>query len=461
MSLIRRKHVALFPVETKVRELDFRLILAVLCARPGWQILVGDHEHLFPVSLKLRNALLVLKNVIGGKRPWKYRRYKELGHRIVHLDEEAGIFEGDREFWQSELLRRLDPRQMDADDYVCTWGPFQAEYYKSLGPACAEHIVATGHPRMELGAPRFRELFRAESEALRERYGKFILVNTNLLSNNARGLVVLLRWHMVDPNNTALRTRLIEQCAYELRREGHFLQLVNHLSNEFPDHRIVVRPHPAEDIRTHESMLRFVPRVTVTRDGSLHAWLQSAAVLVHGGCTTAVEAHLCGTPIVNFHPVVDQRFDILLPNLLGVSCSTPEAAAAAIRSILTTGRVPELPEESAAILRAMLCNFDADGDSFDRLAAIIGRCQDESKPVAVIGLPPMLILRRLRDTLARFTKPMKLLRAIFHRRDTGEDKFPPLDRDEVRRKVAIIARIAGKPVKVDFHAAKILSITLD
>lgn len=461
MPLILRKHVVFFPVEVKVRELDFRLILAVLCSRPDWQIIVGDHEQIFPVTLRLKNAILVLKNVIGGKRPWKYRRYKELGHRIIQLDEEAGIFEGDKDFWRIELNRRLDIAKMDADDFVCTWGPFQAEYYKSLNPPCADRIIATGHPRMELGAPRFSELFRAEADELRARYGNFILINTNLLANNAHGIDVLLAWHKVAPEDEEFRTRLLEQCAYEVRRAGHFIELINHLSNAFPDRQIVVRPHPAEDIRTHHALLRYIPRVTITRDGSLHAWLLGASVLVHGGCTTAVEAHLCGTPIINFHPVVDERFDILLPNLLGVSCKTPEAATDAIRHFETSGTIPPLDRDKAAILSEMLCNFDEEGGSFDRLAAIIGRCQDEAPPVTFVGAPPTLILRKIRDTLGRFTKSVSSLRSIFHGRDKGEDKFPPLDHSEVLRKVDIISRISGKPVKVHFHSAKILSITSD
>jgi surface carbohydrate biosynthesis protein len=459
--LQKGKKILLFPVETVVRELDFRLILAALCARPDWQILVGDHEQLFKLSLRLRSVVQVLKNATGGKRPWKYRRYKELGHRIVQLDEEGGIFEGGKESWCSELGKRLLVNHLDAEDFVCTWGPFQADYYRTLNPACAEHIIATGHPRMELGAPRFRELFHAEAEALRGTYGKFVLINTNLLSNNALGPDVLLRWHEVGPEDIELRTRLIEQYGHEARREGFFIQLINHLSNSFPGHRIVVRPHPSEDIRLYRALFRYDERVTIAREGSLHAWLLAASVLVHGGCTTAIEAHLCGTPIVNFQPVKDERFDVRLPNLLGVSCRTPEEVVAAIRDLLKFGVPAPLDADREAALREMLCNFNAQGDSFQRLAEVIGRCQDEAPRVAFTGLSPRLLFCRMRDTVARITRTSRVLRRVFHSMDRGFDKFPPLDRDEVLRKLDIIRGIVGKPVTLTFHSPKIFSITLD
>ena len=459
--LQKGKKILLFPVETVVRELDYRLILAVMCARPGWQVLVGDHEHLFKLSLRLRNVVQVLKNVTGGKRPWKYRRYKALGHRIVQLDEEGGIFEGGKDVWRSELSNRLLVTQLDAEDFVCTWGPFQADYYQSLKPACAERIIATGHPRMEIGAPRFRELFHAEADALRGTYGRFILINTNLLSNNALGPDVLMRWHKVGSEDVELRTRLIEQYGHEARREGFFIQLINHLSNSFPGHRIVVRPHPSEDISLYRALFQYDERVTIAREGSLHAWLLAASVLVHGGCTTAIEAHLCGTLIVNFHPVKDERFDIKLPNLLGVSCSTPDEVVATIRNLLKSGVPAPLDADRQDALREMLCNFNAQGDSFQCLAEVIGRCQDEARPVAFNGLPPRLLFRRLRDTLAGITRRSRVLRSVFHSPDRGFDKFPPLDRDEVRRKLEIICGIVGKPVTLTFHSPKIFSITLD
>ena len=459
--LQKGKKILLFPVETVVRELDFRLILAVLCARPGWQILVGEHEHLFRLSLRLRNIVQVLKNVTGGKRPWKYRRYKELGHRIIQLDEEGGLFEGDKDVWRRQLSNRLDVTQLMADDYVCTWGRFQADHYRSLQPACADHIIATGHPRLELGGPRFRELFKQEADALRAKHGPFILINTNLLSNNARGKDVLLRWHKVDPHNSGLRSRLIEQIAFETLREGHFIHLINHLSNAFPGHRIVLRPHPSEDIRTYQSLFAYIPRTEVTREGSLHAWLLACEVLVHGGCTTGIEAYLCGTPIVNFRPVEDARFEIALPNLIGASCGNVDEVATAIRTIMETGVSPDLDAADMNELQESLINFRADTDAFELLSVVISRCQDEAPQTAYVAGRPLLFRRRLRDWLGRLTRPSRHLRRIFHSKDRGMEKFPPLDRAEIKRKFDVIRGITGKPVKLTFHSPKIFSITLD
>ena len=459
MSLIRRKHVAFFPVETKVREFDYRLILAILCARPDWQIIIGDHEHIFPLTLRMKNAVLVLKNVIGGKRPWKYRRYKELGHRIIQLDEEAGIFEGDKDIWRMELLGRLDVTQIDPDDFVCTWGTFQADFYRSINPRCSDHIIATGHPKFDLCRPRYRDLFREEAESLGQKYGDFIVINTNNLSNNAMGPDVLLKWYNIDPADEEKRTRYIGQYCHELRRASHFIELVNHLSDALPELAIVVRPHPSEDIRTYQALFAYVPRVTVTREGSLQAWLISCKALVHGGCTTALEAYLCGTPIINFKPVSDDRYQVKLPNLVGVTCHTPEEVSASLRSLGDGNQPDGITSGDFAELTEMMANFTPGADAFDALASIIGRCQDEAQPSRTTGHSALVIWRCLTDRFTRITRSSPRLRRLFHSNDRGIDKFPPLDHELVRKKVEIIGRITGKRVDVTFVSAKIISIT--
>lgn len=459
--LHRGKKILLFPVETVVRELDFRLILGVLCARPDWQVIIGDHEHLFPLTLRLRDAVLVLKNLIGGKRPWKYPLYKAHGIRCVQLDEEGGIFEGDKSVWGAELKSRLDITKVDPADYICTWGPYQAEFYSTINPACAPHVIPTGHPRLDLCRPPYRELYRVEAEALIAKHGPFVVINTNSLSNNAIGPDVLLKWYKVDPEDREKRGQYIEQYCHELERLGHFIRLVNHLSDSFPDLRIIVRPHPSEDIRTYRSLFAYIPRVTVTRDGSLQAWLTGCRALIHGGCTTAIEGYLCGTPVINFRPVCDPRFEVQLPNLIGETCSTTADVEAAVRGVLEGRPQESVSAENLARLSEMMSNFQPGADAFASLAEIIGKCQDETPRTRPVGRSASLAWRLLTDRFTRVTRSSPRLRRWLHSKDRGSEKFPPLDQAEVRRKLEIIGKIAGKQVRITFHSSKIFSLTME
>jgi surface carbohydrate biosynthesis protein len=459
MALILRKKILLFPVETTVRELDFRLILGILVTRPDWQILVGEHQLLFKLSLRLRNVVSVLKNVTGGKRPWKYRRWKELNHRIIHLDEEGAIYEQGPERWKIDLNNRLIVPELDANDHVCTWGTFQADHYRSLNPACSANINAVGHPRFDLSGPAFDALYQEEARQLRERHGKFILVNTNILASNVTGRDVYFRFYGISPEDTVARTHYIEHYCHEAQREAAFIELINHLSNTCPEHQIVFRPHPSEDLRAYEVLLKYIPRVTITRNGSLHAWLRSCQVLVHDGCTTAIEAHLGNTPVINFHPIHDPRFEITLPNLVGIACSTPAEVADAIMEIDHGCSRAITPPDHLDRLTLMIRNLDPSWDSFAEFAKIIRRCQDETADAQLVGTLPPLGWHRFTDPLRRSTSIQKAIKPFLSQSQRGNNKFPPFDPDEIRNKLNLLEPILGVSADVHFHSSMLLSLT--
>jgi surface carbohydrate biosynthesis protein len=459
MPLIRRRKVLLFPVETTVRELDFRLILGLLSVRPDWQILIGNHELLFKLSLRLQNVVSVLKNVTGGKRPWKYRRWKELNHRIIHLDEEGAIFEQGPERWKIDLNNRLIVRELDAKDHVCTWGVFQADHYRSLNPACSANITATGHPRFDLCRPAFDAFYQDEARELRARHGKFILVNTNILASNITGRDVYFRFYRVSPDDTATRTHYIEHYCHEARREAAFIELVNHLSNACPGHNIIFRPHPSEDSRAYQSLFKYIPRVTVTREGSLHAWLKSCQVLIHDGCTTAVEAYMSGTPVINFHPLADPRFEIPLPNLVGITCTTPQQVTHAVREIDEGRSRAETAQENLATLASMIRNFDVGWDSFAAFSKVIHKCQDEASDARVLGMTPLLGRHRLTDPLRLSATKLPPIKRLLGRAGSGNNKFPPLEPGAIRAKLDLLSSILGVSADVHFHSSMLVSLT--
>ncbi len=452
------KKVLFLPVETTVRELDCRLVLGMLCARPDWQIIVGDHELLFEVMLKTRDAVAVLKNVTGGKRPWKYKKFKELNLRVIHLDEEGAIYEEGPERWKEELAKRIDVMELDEEDHVCTWGQFQAEYYRSLHPPCRGNIHVTGHPRFDLCRPRYLDPFRQEIETLRAEHGKFVLINTNLLANNAAGPDLNLRLNKVQPEDKEKRTYYIEQYCYETMRLAHFVRLVNHLSDALPTHKIVFRPHPSENIHIYTQLFRHVPRAVVTREGSLHAWLHACDALVHDGCTTAVEGYLSGTPVINYHPLEDPRYDIVLPNLVGRTCRSPREVAEAVLGIHGQGGPVETPADNIKRVSDLIYNFDPEVDSFGRFAEIVKKCQDEAGLARIEGSPASLLWHRLTDPLRRVASSVAWLDHRVNRTDRGSVKFPPLDRREILRKKKAFEGITGAKVEIVFHSSKLFSI---
>src|SRR3989338_4352340 len=141
----------LFPVEIANRELDYRLFLACMCARPTNRIFIGQHDAVFRLSQYLKGGIYVGRNVFDGDgfgsdaNLAKYRALKNRDFVVVFLDEEGAFFGGDGTALKNALLRKLNPTCLSEEDYVCAWGDFQKDFYQSLRPSCTGHVYTTGH----------------------------------------------------------------------------------------------------------------------------------------------------------------------------------------------------------------------------------------------------------------------------------------------------------------------------
>ena len=457
--IFKKTKILLFPVETIVRELDYRLILAVLCARPDWQIILGNHVNLVRVARNIKNAVILLKDTDD----YLFDIYIKNNIRVIQLDEEGGIYGGGRQNWENILLERLDVKKIRPDDYVCTWGPFQQRYYQSFNPACSDNIVVTGNPRFELGRECYRKLFNKEVNILKERYGRIILINTNFVSNNCAGGDVSLRYYNVENKDPEIRSYYLEQYVHDAKNQASYIDLINKVSNKFPAHTIVLRPHPSENIHTYETFFKYIPRAVVTREGTLNAWLLASEVLIHNGCTTAVEGYQSGTPIVNYMPVSDERFDIVLPNLLGITCRTADQVLTTLENIFYKEISVSPVTLNMSDVEEMIVNINPKIDAFENIKNIISKCQDEAPDTEIHGVLAPIIIRKILEyrLIPSFLQAaIKTIKNFFKPKTyKGSNKFPSFNEADILDKIKIIEGITGKKVNVHFHTHRILSIT--
>ncbi len=203
---------------------------------------------------------------------------------------------------------------------------------------------------------------------------------------------------------------------------------------------------------------------TVTRAGGVQAWLLACEAMIHDGCTTAVEAYLAGSRVVNFRPVADERFEITLPNLIGVNCVNESEVEQTLRRWFGgDDSVTSVTPENVHRIREVLDNFGAQEDAFAKLARIVHQILDEIGPTRVTGLLPVLGRQRLKDALLRWLRPLNPpgWQRRLGKRDRGYEKFPPQKRRDLEDKMRRIREITGRPVVVRFHSSRLFSVFLE
>lgn len=458
----------LFPVETTNRELDFRLFLASLFAKPGNRIFVGQHDVIFGLARQMHGGLYVGKHLFRQLPEFgdyaRYRALKRNRFTIIHLDEEGGVYDGDEEKWRWWLLKmQFDPRCLEADDYVCTWGTFQRDFYRSLDPKCARNIIATGHPRFDLYKPAYRAFFDDDKRRIQERFQEFILVNTNLgYVNNCLGLEDSFSSRVgYDPAKPDKRLNCVERYAAEGTMLLSFVKLIHRLSVEFPGVNIVLRPHPSENIAYYRTVFRGVPNVHVVREGPVGAWLLACKLLIHDGCTTGIEAFLADTSIINYKSALHTKYELFLPNIFGVKCFTEEEVMLKVNAMLKAEKGVPPQAEFTDDAYALMANFRS--DSFKLLLEAMNQAESGQADV-----PQLCHTARVRteEVVRTMTAAAKsLVRPFFparHRRYQAlGSHFGRFDRGTIRRKLSIIEKIVGRRVTPVFYSNALFSLELE
>ena len=169
----------IIPVESQVRELDAKLLLACVAAERGFPVVMGSRAFLHHEMASFPRGLYMAKSM----RKMSDRMFDiipKLGHEIVAWDEEGLVRFPDRFYYE----RRLSARALRNVQILFAWGDDNARSFRAFDGCHGCPLHATSNPHMDLTRPELRGFFDAEVEALRARYGDFVLINPNFSGLN-------------------------------------------------------------------------------------------------------------------------------------------------------------------------------------------------------------------------------------------------------------------------------------
>ena len=322
------KACLIVPVENQVRELDPKLLLACIAARRGFSVIIGSHREIDLHISSLPQGLYLNKSMTDRNLKM-FRIMENLGHEILTWDEEALVHLPADTYYS----RRLSPVAIRYNSRLFAWGEDNAELwrqYPDLPPDMPIHI--TGNPRSDMLRPDLRSFYEPEAEMLRKKYGSLILINTNFNHVNAfspaQNLFRPVTMAGQRPKFGKAAVGMSREYAEGLRDHKQdilkaFRQMIPRLDQMFPDHVIIVRPHPTENQQIYIDIANDCKKVKVTNEGNVVPWLMAAEVVIHNGCTTGVEAYVMGVPAISYRAKINEEYDLgfyRLPNLISHQC---------------------------------------------------------------------------------------------------------------------------------------------
>jgi surface carbohydrate biosynthesis protein len=280
--------------------------------------------------------------------------------------------------------------------HLFAWGEDNAELwrqYPDLPAGMPIHV--TGNPRGDLLRPEIRVFYQRDAETIRNTYGDFILINTNFNHVNAfhpaQNLFQPVKEPGEKPRFGQAARGMSREYAEGLRDHKQavfrdFQQLIPALEKAFPEHTIIVRPHPTENQEIYRQVTAQCQQVQVTNEGNVVPWLMATRAVIHNGCTTGVEAYFMGLPAISYRMTVNDYYDYgfyQLPNRLSYQCFDFDELRETLGKILVGEIGVAGGEERAALANNHLAAKDgplACGRIVDVLQTMVDSTSQMDKP---------------------------------------------------------------------------------
>jgi len=363
------------PVAHWLRELDGKLLLALIARERGYRPIIGyvkavnNRCPVYPSGIYLAHS--------ARRRGKLFDRMEQYGHKSVVLDEESLVRPTNDIF-----LMKHERDALDKISLLLTWGDDDAEFWTQTNRFESKRIVATGNPRNDMLRSELRAFHQPEMDVIRSRFGEYVLLNTNFFTVNhpENDTFSLASWvteqHIGDQKERLLnhRRRLLER----------YLASVPKIAQAIAPVRLIIRPHPSESHRPWLDVTAASPNASVVFEGSVVPWMMGARALIHNNCTSAVECAAIGTTVLTYRPVQSDVFDNPLPNRLGIECFSEDELITSLRNVLSNG-ARGLTEAQSRLLNHHVSGISGKlsceriVDAFDQLSCAEGFRPDPSR----------------------------------------------------------------------------------
>lgn len=432
------------PIEIKKREFDAKLLLAFFALEKGMEVYIGRQPEILKGMIFFNRSIFFEKGLTILNLE-QIRYLDNLGHNVVATCEE-GLIYNDDEFY---LKRRISKKALDLVEIFFAWGSKQAKLIKNYSYKNKNKIIDSGNPRIDLLQKKILKLKYDESIEIRNKYKKFILINSNFsIYNNKNGKNFYLEkmiWARGDVD-TSHEKQCREYYNYQMHNFFSYVELIKKLVRDFKDYKIILRPHPSENISEWKRICsKISERVLVTNEKNFIAWSIASKYIIQCRCMTGLESFIISKEnVINYEPHT-LSFSKNITNEIGYQCDTYEK----IRSIIKRNPKTYLDPESK--IKNLITSEKSLSASVIIDHIVNYKFKEKKKKYTYFIL---LILKRLTSKGLNLFKEKK--------KDPWDDKFKSLTVYEVElflKKISLIFKKTPKfIIKESFFSDKCIKI---
>jgi surface carbohydrate biosynthesis protein len=430
-------------VEVSVRELDSKILLAILAAARGHRVIVSDSESIIKGILQgvLKPGIFHTKSLTPADHKINlHKMLREKGFKITSNDEEAGV-ELDSFEWFGK--NRFSDQMINQAAAVFTWGPEDTKFLKNLYPKHSSKIHMTGSPRVDLWKPFFSNYWSMPKGAPLK---PFLLVSSNMSQSNGKGFFERYKLKKklgYYQRGTEVLERDYSQVAESFLKTYSFIKALRLISKKKLGYDIVLRPHPAENIEIWKTYLEDMTNIHIIREDSISAWVNNAFAVMQNGCTTGVEATINKTPLINYKDFQSISY-WTKPYNLGFNVDNPDDLLIKVNSLfknLESEGQKKVNENLPGIINDKIY-LDNNELAAEKIVGLWETLNDNSisKPFNLEKFKLLLKFIKFRKMIGKVRKNLLIGNSKIL---VDDEKFPSLKKNNIQRNVKKFQEILG------------------
>lgn len=353
-----------FPIEVKNRELVARVYLAVKISLKGASVVIGNTTALLRRQNIMQKGIYVFKSI----QPHQFeviKNFKKKNFKIVSFDEEGLMF-----FTAENYVRRFVDKNLDLVDIFFSWGQREKEALISKFKKYENIIKIVGNPRLDILKHPLSKIFKNDVSDLKKKHGEFILLTTKFARNNPirRGWRTFYIGqksvgYITSPHN---REYAILSQYHEKKNLKAFLKFIKNFSKQFPDKKLIVRMHPAEDHTIWFKNLSHLKNIVLSYDNiSTNAYILASKFVIQSNCTTSIEAFLLNKLSINYLPYQNIKVEYQGPKLVSENIFSENDLINFVKNNKNFER-KKLSDDEKTNLKKLANNINTD-DCIDRM----------------------------------------------------------------------------------------------
>ncbi len=323
--------------EVKKRELEARLLFALIASSKGYSVVIANKADIWARRYLLRPGIVICKS-LGPGNINMVNDIIEAGHEVVAWDEESLVTPYKINYF---IKRRISRECLKKAKYFFSWGEIEHEYLTKEFSEYKEKLFKTGNSRIDLFRNNNIKIFDDEANELKNKYGEFCL----LLGNFGRANNSYIK-SFEDFVNGLIKEGTLKKDTKDflhVKNSGitqvkvfnEFPNIIEKFSKNFPNKKMIIRPHPVENVEPYKKMCKNLKNVIVVFDDrNVISWINAADFSISSNCTTSTESYLSKKLSINFWPFDDQdEAQMYLPTQVSLQAKSTDELMQLIKKL--------------------------------------------------------------------------------------------------------------------------------